>query len=424
MPLIYDPTGEPIEIAEGRGDLRFSSVPFEFWPGGGGNVVTVDGRVVSHADLYAKQTWIAAAVKRLLSWSVRVPLKAYRQTGDDSRERLREHPLADAVKHPWERGSQAQLVTSFLGSELIHGNGLLRALSGARGRIEFEPIDWRVAKPIKGLAGRIAGWKVTQDSQVEEVPADQVLHLAWWSPLGPLGISPLQQLGTTISIEDAAQGYQRAYLKNFARPPSQVQMPDGVVLDKETRDEIRADLAAVAGDHTGRPALMPGGLEWKSIGHTAHEAELIDQRKVAREEVAAVYQIPPPMLGILDKATYSNIQTQREMAYTDALGPPLVLIEQTINAQLVRGLLRETDIYVEFDFAGVLRGDRLKEVQAIREAIGTGVLTPNEGRTALNYPKSDDERADQLYMPTNNLEEIGDAGSSTQPERDDPEEDS
>jgi phage portal protein BeeE len=113
------------------------------------------------------------------------------------------------------------------------------------------------------------------------------------------------------------------------------------------------------------------------------------------------------MLGILDKATFSNIEIQREMAYTDTLAPPLVLIEQAINAQLIRALLREDDVFVEFDFAGVLRGDRLKEVQAIREAISTGLMTPNEGRSVLNMPRSSEDGMDAFYMPTNNMTPVG-----------------
>jgi HK97 family phage portal protein len=172
---------------------------------------------------------------------------------------------------------------------------------------------------------------------------------------------------------------------------------------------LREDVTEIYGgvDNGGKPALLPPGIEWKIVGHSAVEAELIDQRKVAREEVAAVYMIPPPMIGILDKATYSNISVQRQMAYTDSLGPPLVMIEQAINAILIQGLLREPDVYVEFDFSGVLRGDTAKEIEALRNAIGTALLTPNEGRTILNRPPSAEPGADELWMPTNNLQPIG-----------------
>jgi hypothetical protein len=91
------------------------------------------------------------------------------------------------------------------------------------------------------------------------------------------------------------------------------------------------------------------------------------------------------------------------MAYTDGLAPPLLLIEAALNAQLVRGLLREPDLYLEFDFAGILRGDRLKEIEALREAIASALLTPNEGRTITNMPRSDQDGMDDFYLPRNNL---------------------
>jgi HK97 family phage portal protein len=415
MPTIIGPGGEPVEIAPGRGDLRYSSAPFD--PDRVIDLAVV-GKTVSYAQLFATQPWVGAAVMRMLTWAVRVPLKVYRRTGDDSRERLRpaDHPLADAVVHPWDRASQAQLVMALLGPQLVHGNGLVEIQQGARGTLRFEPVDWRIALPIRPFRSRISGWTIDENDGTEPrtIAVDKTLHVAWWSPLGPIGVSPLRQLGTTITVEDAAQRWARATFINSARPPSAITASESFLgLDRDERDALLAQLRAdvtrlyASPENAGRPALMPPGLDWKPIGHTAVEAELIDQRKVNREEIAAVYQIPPPMLGILDKATYSNIETQREMAYTDALGPPLVLIEQTINAQLVTALLGEDDVYVEFDFGPVLRGDRLKEIEALREGIASAIYTPNEGRRALNMPASANPAADDLYLPMNNLSPLG-----------------
>ncbi len=426
MPLIYDGIEDPVEIAPGRGDLRYGSVPVEH-ARDARHIRLVDGKPVSFAKIFSTQIMVAAAVMRMLTWSVKVPLKAYRRTGDDSRERLRpgDHPLADALIDPWERGSQADLTQSWLGPLLVHGNGITEIENGARDAIRFAPVDYRASTPIKALRERIAGWTIREDDDDREIPADRALHMRWWSPLGQLGVSPLQQLGVTLSIEDAAQRYQRSMFKNGARPPSAIQTSPEFLTDFEPDDRqtmlanLRSDVDALYSgpDNGGRPAILPPGLEWKPVGHTAVEAELIDQRRVAHEEICAIYMIPPPFLAKLDRATFNNIQALREMAYTDGLGPPLVLIEQAINAQLVRALLREQDIYVEYDFSGVLRGNRLEEIRALREAIGTALLKPNEGRSVLNLPRSDAPGADELWMPRNNLAPLTESANDDVGER-------
>ena len=406
-----------VEIAPGRGDMRRNSLPGLVLPELVNFLSLVDGKQVSFAKIFAEQPWVAAAVMRMLTWSVRVPLKVYRRTGDDSRVRLRadEHPLAKAIEAPWEGGYMAALTMSLLGPLLVHGNSVLAVEEGRSGRIQFEPLDWRFLTPILASAARIAGWQVQVPNESHpDVSADSALHVKWWSPLGPEGISPLKQLGTTISLEDAAMRYQRANLRNGARPSSAIEASTEFLgLDKDVQEtllaQLREDVTTLyAGpENGGRPALLPPGLEWKPIGHSSVEAELIQTRLVDREEIAAVYQIPPPSLGDLRRATFSNITELRQVAYSDGLGPPLVLVEQVITSQLIRGMLREDDVYVEFDFAGVLRGDFLKEINALRLAIGSGLMSPNEGRAKINMPQSDDERADQLWMPWNNLQPMG-----------------
>jgi len=405
-----------VEVAPGRGDLSISSwgqndIPTALW--------TVGGRAVSFARLFQSQPWIGAAVMRMLTWAIRVPLKVYIREGDDpaNRRRLREweHPLAAAI-HAQDGRSAPQLTMALLGPVLVHGKSVTQVQIGTNDAVTFTPKDWRYCQPLMPWRDTIQGFKFDTDDPTvsRDVSIDNVLHIAYWSPAGPLGCSPLQQLGVTLQIEDAAQRFTRATFANGARPPSAVvASEEWLGLDPAVRqqllDQLRADLTALYSgpENAGKPALLPPGLDWKAVGSTSVEAELMDQRKVVREEICGVYMIPPPMLGILDKATYSNIETQREMIYTECLGPPLVLIEAAINAQLVWGLMREPDVFVEFDFGAVLRGDRLQEIDALRDAIASALMTPNEGRAVLNLAHAQIPGMDQFYIPANNLQPVG-----------------
>ena len=411
----------PVEIAPGRGDLRYSS-----WGGVDPIPIAlqmVGNRTVSFNRLFMTQPMIAGAVMRMLTWAARVPLKAYRRTGPDStdKERLRpgDHPVADMVDKPWSRGSSVGLTMAALGPVLVHGNSVIRILQSRNGNsVTLIPKDWRYVMPIMPWRGSLEGFTFDTD-QVgleEDVAIDQVLHTAWWSPGGPIGVSPLQQLGITMQIEDALQRFARAFLQNGTRPPSALTVSEAFLgLDPEERKtimaQLREDLVGLyAGpENAGKPALLPPGLDWKAVGQTTVEAGLIDQRKVNAQEVCTVYQIAPPLLGILDHATYTNLSEQRESIYTETLGPPLVLIEQTITSQLCRDLLMEPDIFVEYDFGAVLRGNRAQEIVSLREAIASALISPNEGRNVLNLQRSDEPGMDDYWLPKNNLSKVQDA---------------
>jgi HK97 family phage portal protein len=418
MPIVLDPFDQPVEVAPGRGDLTKSSMPFDsyigspFW----------QGRPISYAKMFATQPWVAVAVMRLLTWSIRVPLKVYRRIDDDHVIRLRpkDHRLAAAVRTPWDRGSMADLTMALLGPLLVHGNDLTDVQDGAGDRLRFDPLDWRTVIPIRldenDPDSEIQGWRIWRGATRDERSADTVMHLKWWSPLGQIGISPLEQVRSSVLSDTAAIEWAMNSLANGFKPTGVVELDEyflgrdpaerQVVLDNARKDMVRAYGGPLG---AGTIPVFPAGVKLNAVKQTtAVEAELIQQRLVYRNEVAAIYMIPPPMIGHLEKASYNNISTQREMAYTDGLAPPLVLIEQKLNAHVVTGLLREDDIFVEYDFAGILRGDRLKEIQALREAIGSGLMAPNEGRDVLNLPRSSEPRADELWMPWNNTRPMND----------------
>lgn len=427
MAVVIDTEGA-VQIAPGRGDLRFGSerapspdaYPSLYGLHDSAWLLNSTGQQVpiSYAKLFAEQPYVFTAVMRMLWWAVKVPLKTYRRV-PDGKERLYpgDHPIASALQRPWDRASTYNLVSNFLGPLLVHGNATVRVDRGTRsGRLEFQPKDWRYMTPIQAWRNSISGWRsVEDDDSGETFPVQEVIHATWWSPLGPTGISPLASLGVTLQTEDAARKFARDTLNAGGTPPSVITVSEDFLgFDDEER---RAAMAMVREQATnqlknrpGEPAIIPAGLDWKPMARTAVEAELIKQRQVNREEIAAVYMMPPPFLGDLTHATYSNIEALKESAYTDTLGPPLILIETVLNSQLVQGLMGEDSIFVEFDFSHVLRGNRLEEIKALREAIAGGLMSPNEGRSALNLAASDEPGAKALWLPTNNLSPLDQAG--------------
>jgi HK97 family phage portal protein len=409
----------PISIGPGRGNLQYSSMHVPVVP----TAMALINKTVSFARLFQTQPWVAAACMWMLTRAIRVPLRVYRKTSKANAAELLmpdQHPVAHMVANPWPGGNSAQFVMNMLGPMLVHGNAVLDVDDShvSDGALGLTPKDWRYCQPIMPTRLELDGFRFDWDLPLRQYdrPINNVLHVSYWSPTGPIGTSPLMQLNITLSIEDAAQRYQIGVFRNGARPPSAIIAAEAFIgIDPEIRNtimaQLRQDLTDLYGgpENAGKPALLPPGLDWKEVGQSVIEAALVEQRKLTRDEVCAVYMIPPPLLGILDRATYSNIAIQRDMTYTDCLGPPLVLLEQAINAQIVRDLLQDDQVFVEFDFGAVLRGDRLQEIEMLRNAVQSALLTPNEGRAVLSRPAADLEGMDTFWMPTNNVTPVDQA---------------
>jgi len=380
--------------------LSTNSIPLDQWGAG-----------VSFGKLYETQPWVGIVINKIIRQVARLPLKVYEEGSQGQTARLKEGYLFDAVTKPARGRGPIDLKQWAMFPLLLHGNsgiGKTRRSPGAP-PTGFEYFDWRCLEPP---TEKKPFWVYREGSKKPRIlQEDDVVHLAWLSTKpGSLGISPLFQLGVTIRIESAAQRYQEWSFRNSVRPSGGVKLPAGVVLDKETRAEIRADINRLyAGpENAGKPVLLPAGIEWEPMSHTAHEAELIDQRKLGREEIAAMYDIPPTMIGILDNATYSNIGEQHKMFFTDVLGPWLVMIEERLKAQAIDDEPAFEGQWLEFDLREVLRGDPVKESVAMKTELASGVLTINEGRDVLNRPRIDHPNADRPMVQANNVTFLGD----------------
>jgi HK97 family phage portal protein len=62
-------------------------------------------------------------------------------------------------------------------------------------------------------------------------------------------------------------------------------------------------------------------MDYKPIGMTNVDAEFVNNRKLSRSEVAAIFRVPAHKIGILDNATFSNIEHQSLEYVTDTLMP-------------------------------------------------------------------------------------------------------
>lgn len=371
-----------------------------------GSISLLGGGSLSHWEIYRRQLWVNVAVNKISRGIARLPFKAYQDGAEGERRSLRwqDHELAKLIRRPYKGGTTFRYWNQSLVNLYVYGRSLSAMLPGQLGGApeSIVPMDWRNLRVyMKDGAVRMYRWQYKGVEQTL-LPEDVVSHEYAGA------ISPLDPLRTTLQLEIAAQSASAASFENGIMPSGIVQV-DRTMSD-ESFDALEEDLKA---KHAGpsnrfRLAVTDAAVKWQQMSYSSAEAEMIEHRKLNREEVAAGFDIDPTQIGILDRATFSNVSEAHRRLYMDTFGPPIVLLEQDFQAQVVEPFedVWGEGIFCEFELDAMLRGDPKERSEAHQRWINSGVYAPNELRRQENLPRIEDPRADAVYLPLN-LEPVG-----------------
>jgi HK97 family phage portal protein len=383
------------------------------WPGAGSRPRTVGARTslelvgydrwASYASVYASQPYIYALVNKLARGIARLPLATFEWVDQDlgTKRPARTSDLANLLDRPFPRGSRRKIIEALIGSAAVFGKGYLWKFRPGPGRppSELWPLDprfvsyeWGGPNPVGTYVYRFEGIK-------KEMPPEDVIHVEWWSPNQPRGTSPLEALAQSLALEDAASRYSISSFANAVRPSGALVHP--MALTDDQRRELQAEIDEIhAGpDSAFRMLLLDGGLDWKTFSSTAADAQTIETRKLGHVEACAVYDIPPPVVHILDHATFSNVTEQNKALYRESLAPWLGMIEGEFDAQLIADEPLFDNHVVEFDLREVLRADLGERADAYVKLLS--IYTPNELRAWENLQPIDHAAADAILLPLN-----------------------
>jgi hypothetical protein len=124
--------------------------------------------------------------------------------------------------------------------------------------------------------------------------------------------------------------------------------------------------------------------------------QYIESRKLNLQEACMVYDVPPPVVHILDHATFSNITEQMRSMYRDTMAPRLGDVESVIDFYLRPEFYPDKSREASFALDEVLRGDFETRATAAGNLIEKGVMKPSEARILFDLPDAG-KVADQLY---------------------------
>ena len=316
---------------------------------------------------------------------------------------LTDHPLAALLARPNAEQSGAALFESFYGFLQTAGNAYLEAvaLDGAPRELYALRPDRMKARP--GKNGWAEGYEYAAGGRTayfdNSAAMPPILHLRLFHPTNDhYGLSPLEAAAASVDLHNAASAWNKSLLDNAARPSGALVYngPDGAEnLSAEQFDRLKGELedAYQGSANAGRPLVLDGGLEWRSMSLSPADMDFIEAKNAAAREIALAFGVPPMLLGIPGDNTYSNYR-EANLAFWKQTVLPLA---KKTAAALTGWFAR---IYPGAEI--VCQSSEVEALSAERDALWARVaradfLTPDEKRRALGL------------APLGDAEEGGDA---------------
>lgn len=361
----------------------------------------------TYSAIWKAQPNVRTVVSFLARNIAQLGIKTYRRVSETDREHAKDHPLEFTLNQPNPRTTRYRLMFALVSDMAIYENAFWLKIKGKGGRVIIVRIPPETVTPEGDNWLFADAYKVRGQKGEKVFAANEVVHFTSYNPEDPRwGCSPMETLRRILAEEAAAGEYREQFWNNAARMEGVLQRPkEAPKLSPEAHARLKADFQALysgSGKSAGGTAILEEGTEFKPVGFSAKDSQYLEVRKLTREEVAAAYHIPPPMVGVLDHATFSNITEQHKNLYQDTLGPWLAMIEQEIQLQLLSEFAEQEDIYVEFNLAEKLKGSFEEQARSIQSLTGRPVLTADEARALLNRPAMGGDAA-QLITPLNVL---------------------
>jgi HK97 family phage portal protein len=329
---------------------------------------------------FAKNPVVYRCVRMIAEGANRVPLVA-----DEGGRRLVDHPAMALLSRPNPRQSGSEMLEAVYAYLQTSGNAYLEAAiveGEVKGLFCLRPDRMRV---VAGKDGWPSGYAYSAGGATRQLsqgtaPIASVLHMALFDPLDDhYGMSPLLAAQQSLDLHNAASAWNKALLDNSARPSGALVISAASgTLSEDQFQRLKAELTEgfEGAVNAGRPMVLEGGLDWKSMSLSPKDMDFIELKNAAARDIALAFGVPPMLLGIPGDNTYSNMAEANRALWRQTIIP------------LVRRVADDLSGWLGPAFGGVVLRADLDGVEALAEdrsalwarVTAAGFLTDDEKR--------------------------------------------
>ena len=282
-------------------------------------------------------------------------------------------------------------------SLLLDGNVFIRVYRNKAGQVVnmvvLNPTDVKIKR--NGLGRVIFDVK----GETKGLTSDDVIFIPDVVRPGQLrGVSRVDALKENFGLAMALENYAARFFGNGTQTSGVLEVPGNLTADQAKMLQDAFDSRHKGWSKAHRTAVISGGAIYKPTNVPNDQAQFLDSRRMAVEDVARAFNVPPHLLGLPGTNTYASVEQNNIAFVTHTLRP----IAQKIEGALTNLLQQETGLeaaFIKISLDGLLRADINSRTAAYSTMLQAGVYTINDVRAFEDLRPIEDPSADTVRVP-------------------------
>ena len=358
---------------------------------------SLSGTVVN-ADTAMQLNAVYSAVSLISDTIATLPIDAYIRS-QGARYALRPRPVW--VTKPDVDTTKEAFYGSAIVSLLLEGNIFIRVFRNRRGEI----VDMKVLNPLDVDVKRNGQGRLIFNVKGEQraLTQDEIVFIPDVVMPGSIrGISRVDALKENFGLASALEKYAARFFGAGTQTSGVLEVPGNLTAEQAKSMQEAFDSRHRGWSRAHKTAIITGGAQYKPTNVPNDQAQFLDSRRMAVEDVARAFNIPPHLLGLPGTNTYASVEQNNIAFVTHTLRPIAQKIEGAMTALLSQETGKEA-AFVKFSLDGLLRADINARTESYARGLQSGYFKINDIRRFEDLEPIDDPSAETVRVPLANV---------------------
>jgi len=368
----------------------------DFWykPAGSRSTAGVD----ITPDVSMHVSTVFACVRLLSEVIGSLPCIVYERS-PNKKTRAENHPLYELLHdqpNEWQTAQEFfEMATAHVN---LRGNFYARIWAGPRGAVDsivpLNPDRMQVTMGPHGIQYKYT----SSEGRPEYYTSQDIYHVRGLCFDGLVGISVIEYAKNTVGLAVAQSEHGATVFTNGSVPPFYIKRPMERKWTETALTNFRQGWRSMHGgkENANNPPILEDGMTLESLNITNKDSQWLESQAFQAVDVCRFFRVQPHMVGILDRATFSNIEHQGQDFLRYTIAPWLLRFTSAARRDL---FTVPKKYFAEFLTDAILRSDTKSRYEAYSIGVNGGWLTRNEVRTRENLNPI--EGGDELLEPLN-----------------------